>query len=115
MTPERLAEIERLTRPPHRGRGGLERNSALRELLAEIRRLRSGPDWAEFRRLKQLVEASARAIEALERIQESARDRIAALEDALCEACCYIASDVTLNGVSVHDRLRAMVGVESKP
>lgn len=41
-------------------------------------------------------------------------ERIDALRDALCEACCYISSEVTLTGVSVHDRLRAVVD-ESKP
>lgn len=65
--------------------------SALRELLAEIRRLQS--EVAKWRR-----DGYVRAAE----------DRIAALEAGLREACSYIASDVTLDGVSVHDRLHAL-------
>lgn len=53
---------------------------ALDQAVAE---LEASPDWAEFRRMKQLAAAGAKAVDALEQDAEQARRRIADLERAL--------------------------------
>ena len=52
-------------------------------LRAQVAELESGPDWAEFRQLRQLAESGAKAVEVLEQQGEQARARIAELERAL--------------------------------